>query len=144
MRLVVAGYTLRSRREPVSTPAGTRGLIVTTAKPAVRKLPGKLRRGNCRSPAPLRYKPPPTHRGRWEFTPLDPRPTQVRNILLAWRSISTKACFNAGSTCAVGTKARTYLGEEVEAGKPGFTTLREMYSSGRRRAVLLFRSWCQT
>lgn len=35
-----------------------------------------------------------------------------------------KACFNTGNgTCAVGTKARTYLGAEVAAGSPGFYDL---------------------
>lgn len=37
---------------------------------------------------------------------------------------AAKACFNTGNgTCAVGTKARTYLGAEVAAGSPGFYDL---------------------
>lgn len=36
---------------------------------------------------------------------------------------AAKACFNNGGTCPVGTKARTYLGQEVNAGSPGFHDL---------------------
>lgn len=36
---------------------------------------------------------------------------------------ASKACFNNGSTCAVGTKVRTYLGQEVSVGSPGFYDL---------------------
>lgn len=36
---------------------------------------------------------------------------------------ATKACFNNGGTCPVGTKVRTYLGVEVAPGKPGFYDL---------------------
>lgn len=39
--------------------------------------------------------------------------------------VAAKACFNTGTngTCAVGTKARTYLGQEVAAASPGFSDL---------------------
>lgn len=34
--------------------------------------------------------------------------------------VAAKACFNNNGTCPVGSKTRTYLGNEVAAGSPGF------------------------
>lgn len=120
--VTVAGYTLCVQAGICSTPAGT-GADCNYGVAGRENYPVNcVELPQARAFCAWINRRLPTE-AEWEFAATGSTPYTGQKYPFGMAFNSTKACFNAGSTCAVGTKVRTYLGEEVEAGKPGFYDL---------------------
>lgn len=124
--VTVAAYTLCVQAGKCSVPAGT-GVDCNYGASGKEKHPiNCVELPQARAFCTWINRRLPTE-GEWEYAANGP--TASAGAKYPWAGgggtfDATKACFNTGNgTCAVGTKARTYLGKEVLAGSPGFYDL---------------------